>query len=286
MTPFELLEPRTLREAAGLLDSGETPVRPIAGGTAVMLMMKMGVLRPARLISLRAVETKYSTIEMTPDGGLRIGAMATLSALGRSPVVKSQAPVITRTLKTLSNVRVRNVATVGGHLAHADPHMDLPPVLIALGASITTVSPAGERILPLDKLYLGYLETTLGRSELIAEVTVPAQGSRRAAYLKCTTRSADDWPALGVAVALDTDGVVVRDARIVIGAATDTPTRLAKAEGVLRGARADDAVLRRAGEAGAAEAAVIGDQHGTAAYKRELLRVYVARAIRQALASS
>ena len=283
MTPFELLEPRTLREAAGLLDSGETPVRPIAGGTAVMLMMKMGVLRPARLVSLRAVESKYSTIEATPDGGLRIGAMATLSALGRSTVVKRQAPVITRALKTLSNVRVRNVATVGGHLAHADPHMDLPPLLIALGASITIVSPAGERTLPLDKLYLGYLETTLGRSELIAEVTVPAQGSRRAAYLKCTTRSADDWPALGVAVALDTDGAVVRDARIVIGAATDTPARLAKAEDVLRGARADDAVLRRAGEAGAAEAAVIGDQHGTAAYKRELLRVYLARAVRAAL---
>ena len=285
MTPFELLEPRTLREAAGLLESGETPVRPIAGGTAVMLMMKMGVLRPARLVSLRAVEKRYSTIETTRDGGLRIGALATLSALERSPVVESQAPVITRTLKTLSNVRVRNVATVGGHLAHADPHMDLPPVLIALGASITTVSPAGERTLPLDKLYLGYLETTLGRSELIAEVTVPAQGPRRAAYLKCTTRSADDWPALGVAVALDTDGAVVRDARIVIGAATDTPTRLAKAEGVLRGARADEAVLRRAGEAGAAEAAVIGDQHGTAAYKRELIRVYLARAVRAALGS-
>ena len=282
MTPFELLEPRSLREAAGLLDGAES--RPVAGGTAVMLMMKMGVLRPARLVSLRAVESKYSTIETTPDGGLRIGAMATLSALGRSPVVQSRAPVITRTLKTLSNVRVRNVATVGGHLAHADPHMDLPPVLIALGASITTVSPAGERTLPLDKLYLGYLETTLGRSELIAEVNVPAQGSRRAAYLKCTTRSADDWPALGVAVALDSDGAVIRDARIVIGAATDTPTRLAKAEAILRGARADDAVLRRAGEAGAAEAAVIGDQHGTAAYKRELLRVYLARAVRAALA--
>jgi len=284
MTPFELLEPRTLREAARLLDSGETPVRPIAGGTAVMLMMKMGVFRPTRLVSLRSIEKRYSDVEAGPDGGLRIGALATLSSLERSPVVKNHAPVITRTLGTLANVRVRNVATVGGHLAHADPHMDLPPVLIALGASVTIVSSAGERTLPLDKLYSGYLETTLGPSELIADVAVPAQGSRRAAYLKCTTRSADDWPALGVAVALDTDGAVVRDARIVVCAATDTPTRLAKAENVLRGARADDAVLRRVGEAGAAEAAVIGDQHGTAAYKRELLRVYVARAIKQALA--
>jgi carbon-monoxide dehydrogenase medium subunit len=146
------------------------------------------------------------------------------------------------------------------------------------------VGPAGERTLPLETLYAGYLETTLRHGELIAQLTIPAPGARRAAYLKCTTRSADDWPALGVAVALDADGVVIREARVVIGAATDTPVRLANAEKALRGARADDAVLRRAGEAAAAEAAVISDQHGTAAYKRELVRVYVARAVRAALA--
>jgi carbon-monoxide dehydrogenase medium subunit len=285
MSPFELLEPRTLREAAGLLASAESSVRPIAGGTAVMLMMKMGVLRPTRLISLRAVEKRYSEIQAEPGGALRIGALATLVSLERSPAVKSHAPVITRALRTLANVRVRNVATVGGHLAHADPHMDLPPILIALGASVTTVDAKGGRSLPLEELYAGYLETTLGRGELIGEVMIPAQGARRTAYLKCTTRSADDWPALGVAAALDVDGAVVRDARLVIGAATDTPARLVNAEKILRGARADDAALRRAGEAAAAEAAVIGDQHGTAAYKRELLRVYVARAVRAALAN-
>lgn len=285
MMPFELLEPRTLREAAGLLAAGEPSVRPVAGGTAVMLMMKMGVLRPARLVSLRAVEKRYCEIGAGPDGELRIGALATLSALERSPVVKTQAPVITRALRTLANVRVRNVATVGGHLAHADPHMDLPPVLIALGASVATVDPTGGRTLPLEKLYAGYLDTTLGRGELIAEVSVPTQGARRAAYLKCTTRSADDWPALGVAVALDTDGIIVREARIVISAATDTPKRLNAAEDALRGARVDDAALRRAGDAAASEAAVIGDEHGSTAYKKELVRVYVARAVRAALTS-
>jgi carbon-monoxide dehydrogenase medium subunit len=214
---------------------------------------------------------------------LRIGAMATLSGLERSSLVKSQAPVVTRTLRTLSNVRVRNVATVGGHLAHADPHTDLPPVLIALGASVTTVTARGGRTLPLEKLYAGYLETTLERGELIAEVNVRAQGRRRAAYLKCTTRSADDWPALGVAVALDVDGSAVRDGRIVISAATNTPVRLAAAESALRGAKVDDAVLRRAADAAASSADVIADEHGSAAYKRELVRVYVARAIRAAL---
>jgi aerobic carbon-monoxide dehydrogenase medium subunit len=283
MSPFELLEPRSLGEAAGLLSDGDPSARPVAGGTAVMLMMKMGVLRPARLVSLRSVEKRYSEIGAGPDGGLRIGAMATLSALERSSLVKSRAPVITRTLRTLSNVRVRNVATVGGHLAHADPHTDLPPVLIALGATVTTVSARGGRTLPLEKLYSGYLETTLERGELIAEVIVPDQDRRRAAYMKCTTRSADDWPALGVAVALDVDGVNVRDSRIVISAATNTPVRLAAAEDALRGAKVDDTVLRRAADAAAAAADVIADEHGSAAYKRELVRVYVARAIRAAL---
>lgn len=284
MTPFELLDPRSLREAAALLAAGEPTVRPVAGGTAVMLMMKLGVLRPARLVSLRAVEKRYSDIGIDPGGELHIGAMATLSAIERSTVVRKEAPVITRTLRTLSNVRVRNVATVGGHLAHADPHMDLPPVLIALGARVAIVGPGGERTMPLDGLHAGYLETTLGRGELIAEVIVPRQGARRAAYLKCTTRSADDWPALGVAVVLDADNAAVREARIVISAATDTPTRLGQTEAVLRGARMDDATLARAGNAAASEAGVIGDAHGSAAYKRELLRIYLARAVRAALA--
>ena len=280
MSPFELVEPRTLREAAALLDGDSA--RPVSGGTAVMLMMKMGVLRPARLVSLRAVESRYSEVSAS-RGEVRIGAMATLSALERSPVIAKELPVMARTLETLSNVRVRNVATIGGHLAHADPHMDLPPVLMALGARISVVGPKGERTVPLDDLHKGYLETTLARNELIAEVVVPAQGKRQAAYLKCTTRSVDDWPALGVAAVLDMDGETARDARLVIGAATDRPTRLSRAEGALRGSRVDDAALKKAGDAAVEEANVIGDTHGTAAYKRELLRVYVARAVRAAL---
>jgi carbon-monoxide dehydrogenase medium subunit len=283
MTPFELVEPRALREAAVLLDTPGAAVRAIGGGTAVMLMMKLGVLRPTRLVSLRAVEKRYSEISTGPDGAIRIGAMTTLSALERSPVVRREAPVIIQTLRTLSNVRVRNVATVGGHLAHADPHLDLPPVLIALDARVSTVDATGGRTVPLQNLYAGYLETTLGRGELIAEVVVPRQIPRRAAYLKCTTRSADDWPALGIAVVLETDGAVVHDARIVISAATDTPTRLSKVENALRGARVTDNLLRQAGDVAASEAAVVGDSHGSAAYKRELLRVFVGRAIRKAL---
>jgi len=285
MTPFELVEPRKLREAACLLASEDSSACAMGGGTAVMLMMKMGVLRPTHVVSLRGVEKRYTEIG-DDDNGLRIGAMATLSALERSPIVKSRAPVIARALGTLANVRVRNVATAGGHLAHADPHMDLPPVLIALGATITTVNPQGERTLPLDQLYSGYLETTLAREELIAEVSIPAQGDRRAAYVKCTMRSADDWPALGVAVVLDTDGSFVRDARIVISAATDVPTRLATAETVLSDKSVDEKLLNAVGDAAASTAQVLGDEHGSAAYKRELVRVYVPRAVRAALSET
>jgi len=283
MSPFELLEPRSLREAIGLLDPDDATVRPISGGTAVMLMMKAGVLRPRRLVSLRAIDAGLAGVGVEADGALRIGAMMSLADLERAGPVRSGWPVIARTLRTLSNVRVRNVATIGGHLAHADPHQDLPPVLTALGARVTVAGPKGERTVPVEALSTGYYETVLARDELITAVDVPPLGKKRAAYLKCTTRSADDWPALGMAVAIETEGDVIRTASIVIGAATDRPTRLAAAEGVLRGARADDATLARAGDAAADELDIVADPQGSAAYKRQLARVYVRRAVRAAL---
>ncbi len=284
MTPFELAEPASLRAAIALLDPDDGNVRPMAGGTALMLMMRTGLYRPTRLVSLRRIESRYRQIESTSDGGLRIGAMAPLAALEHSEAVKQAAPVIVRALRTLSNVRVRNVATVGGHLAHADPHMDLPPVLIALDASLAIAGPGGERTLPIADLFEGYLETALAGNELIAEIAVP-RAPRHTAYVKVTTRSADDWPALGIAVALEMEGGTVRSARLAIGAATERPARLGDAEAALVGTSLDDRALGRAGEAAAAETDLVGDVRGSAAYKRELLRVYLARAVRQAQAA-
>jgi carbon-monoxide dehydrogenase medium subunit len=282
MTPFELAEPKKLSDAVKLLDPDDPTVRPIAGGTALMLMMKAGVFRPAKLISLRNIEARYSGISAGSDG-LRIGAMTTLNALERSADVKKLAPLITRTMLTLSNVRVRNVATVGGALAHGDPHMDLPPVLMALGTRLTVVSPKGERSVGLDDFFTGYYETALDRNELIAEAHIPAQGSKRVAYMKVTTGSADDWPALGVAVAIEGDGKAIKSARVVVSAATSKAMRLQSAEKVLAGKAADDKTLAAAGDAAAEEADFIADVRGSVPYKRELLRVYVRRAVRQAL---
>jgi carbon-monoxide dehydrogenase medium subunit len=282
MTPFELVEPATLQEALGLLDPEEASVRPIAGGTALMLMMKAGVFRPTRLVSLRAIE-KLSAIDAAADGKLRIGAMTPLATVERSAAVRKHAPVITRTLRTLSNIRVRNVATIGGSLAHGDPHMDLPPVLIALGARVAVAGRSGERAIPVEELFAGYFETVLKRDELITELVVPGQGARRSSYLKCTTRAVHDWPTLGVAVSLDCDADTVRDARIVISAATERPARLSGAEQALQGGRIGDVLWRRASEAAAEEAELITDGQGSAAYKKQLVRVYVVRALRAAL---
>ena len=204
MIPFELAEPTSLAEAIKLLDPDDDTIRPIAGGTALMLMMKAGVFRPAKLVSLRKIERKYATITAGPTG-LTIGAMTTLSALEHSADVRRHTPIITRTLLTLSNVRVRNVATVGGAMAHGDPHMDLPPVLMALGASVTITSPNGQRSLPVEQLFSGYYETVLARNELISSIEVPSQRTERAVYMKVTTGPVDDWPALGIAVLLEGD---------------------------------------------------------------------------------
>jgi carbon-monoxide dehydrogenase medium subunit len=285
MTPFELVEPHSLKEAIGLLDADDPSVRPIAGGTALMLMMKAGVFRPTRLVSLAKVRDGLTCIEASPTNDLTIGAMTPLAVVERAARVARGAPVIVRTMRRLSNIRVRNVATVGGALAHGDPHMDLPPVLMALGAAVSVVGPKGDRSLPVEELFTGYYETSLGRNELIADVRIPAQGQKRAAYLKVTAGSADDWPALGVAVVLDADKQAIRSARVVVSAATEKATRLKKTEKVLAGAKVDDKLLARAGESAIAEVETVSDVRGSAAYKRELLRVYIARAVQQALSS-
>ena len=282
MNPFELAEPATLEEAVAMLVADDPAVRPIAGGTALMLMMKGGWIEPRRLVSLRRVEPAHARIAFEADGGVRIGALATLASLEADARLLALLPALGPTLRTLSSVRIRNVATVGGHLAHGDPHMDLPPLLVALGARVDVLGPDGARSIAVEDLFTGYLETVLRRNELIARLVIPAQAGATAAYLKVTTRAADDWPALGVAVRLRMEGDRIRDAAVVISAATDRVTRLPAAEAALRGARADDGTLRRLGEA-VATAPVIGDAHGSEAYKRALLRVHAGRAIRRAL---
>ena len=282
MTPFDWQEPESLDAAIALLASGDDTVRAMAGGTALMLMMKAGVFVPSCLVSLAKIESRHSEIALSADGSLRIGAMASLTELENAPSVRNAFPVIGRALRTLSNVRVRNVARVGGALAHGDPHMDLPPLLAGLGAIASVRGPGGVRVVPVEALYVGYYETVLRRDELIESVTVPPLNGAQAVYSKVTARAADDWPSVNLAVRLERDGSRIRNVRLVVSAATDKVTRLHETEKLLNGESPGERLFTEAGNVAAREVAFLSDAHGSAAYKRELLRVYVRRALEDA----
>jgi aerobic carbon-monoxide dehydrogenase medium subunit len=283
MKPFELAEPKTLSEAIALLDPADSSVRALAGGTALMLMMKARVFQPTRLVSLHRLNGSLRGVRQNADGSLSIGALTSLRDLERSPVVATSTPVIAHALKTLANVRVRNVATIGGHLAHGDPHMDLPPILLTMQARVRAVSSRGERWIDMSEFFAGYYQTALAKDELIAELAIPPQPRDVCtAYAKCTTLSADDWPAVGVAVWYRFQDRLVADARIAISAATERPMRSSAAEAVLAGSPAEPAAFARAAEAAAQEVQPLADIRGSASYKREMVQVFVRRALEQA----
>lgn len=278
---FELLRPSSLAEAMAMLDSEDPAVRPISGGTALMLMMKAGVFRPTVLVDLSAIPDFGTTIEATTAGGLRIGGQMSLAQIGRSEEVMRLAPVVARTMPRISNVRVRNAARLGGCLAHGDPHMDLPPILSSLRAQVDIVGPAGQRSIPLESLYAGYYQTVLERGEIISGVVLPDPSGWKSVYRKMTVRTHEDWPALGVAISLSLDGPTICDARVVISAATEKVTRVLEVERRLVGAQ-DSVTLRQdAADIAADAVTTLGDAQGSAAYKRELVRVEVRRALEE-----
>ena len=284
MKTFELVEPSTLEEAVGLLDPDDPGVRAVAGATALMLMMKARIFQPARLISLRRVNGSLRGVRDDGRGGVRIGAMTTLAELEHSTAVRDVAPAMSRALRTLSNVRIRSVATLGGHLAHGDPHMDLPPILMTLGARVRAVGRGGERWIDMTDFPVGYYLTALEKDELIAEVAVPAPPAGvHMSYVKYTALSADDWPTVGVAVWYRIDADRITEARIAVSAATERPLRIAAAEGALVGAPPTPEAFAQAADAAANEVEPLADIRGSAAYKREMVRVHVRRALAQAL---
>src|ERR1700722_7613355 len=199
MAGFEFAEPRSLAEALDLLDQGDPAVRPIGGVPALMLMMKSQLFKPVKLVSLRHLDHPFKGTSLGDDGRFfRIGASTTFAELEHSAAIAKHFPVVVKAMKTLANVRVRNVATVGGNLAHADPHLDLPPIWVALGASAIIVKSGAERIVPVEDIFAGYYEPTIANDELIAVIEVPVRPAWRSRYVKVTTRAAHDWPALGL----------------------------------------------------------------------------------------
>ena len=274
---FDVAEPSSLRGALELLASDPETVRPIAGGTAIMLLVKYGFYWPDTLVSLERLRPTLGRVQEDAVGGLRLGALVTLREIETSAEVRAELPTLAAAAAVVANVRVRNVATLGGHLAHADPHMDLPAVLMVLDARVRVESVDGFRWLTVAELYNGYYETTLLPGELLTDVHVPlSDAPLRSTYRKFTMLSEDDWPALGVAAAAQV-GDRLEDVRVAISAVGDRVRRLPGVEGFLEGEVPSTALFASAGLAAADELSVDGDD----LYMAELVQTEVRRALQE-----
>ncbi len=282
MRPFEILEPRTVGEASGLLRQHGEAAKLIAGGTAVTLLLKEGLLSPGYLVSTARL-TEMDFLRATPDA-IELGAGITLRALERSPPVRDGFPALAQALAAIGNVRIRHAATLGGHLAHADPRLDLPPVLIALGASAQCRRYGAGREVPVAALFVGPYETCLAPDEIITGVTVPRPPAGTAsAFARYTPTSPTDWPLVNVAVLLGLDAAGRCDRlEIGIGCVAGRPLRVPGPETRLLGERLTAGALRALADLCAGRAEPVSDLRGSADYKREMVKVFVRRAVGQA----
>jgi aerobic carbon-monoxide dehydrogenase medium subunit len=277
MRAFDLLQPSSVDEAVSLLQERGEDAQLIGGGAMLSILLRQRVVSPKCLVSLLGI-TDLERIERAEDG-LHLGAIATLRAIESSNIVRERVPVLAEAVHLVGNVRVRNVATIGGHLAHADIHLDLPPVLTALGAVVVTRGPAGERRIPIDELFVGYYETALVPGEMIAAIQLPYQpAGLHGAYLKYCTLSPNDWPTVGVAAFLSEDRA---DVRIVAGSVAERPLRLPEAEALIR-AELSSRAIAETGRMYAEAADPVDDVRGSADYKRRVTGVFVRRAIEAA----
>jgi carbon-monoxide dehydrogenase medium subunit len=198
---------------------------------------------------------------------------------------KAGWPLLTETYHRVATVRIRNVATVGGGLAHADPNQDPPAAYICLDAKVGVASKAGRREIPVDELFTGYYETALQPGEIVTHVTLQRpQRPPKTAYIKFLPRTADDYPTVGVAVALDMDDGRCNDARVALVAAGPTAIRARVAEDVLRGQAVTPELMREAAATVPPIVDPITDHRGSANYKRRMSEVFVRRALERALA--
>jgi carbon-monoxide dehydrogenase medium subunit len=207
MNAFDYRAPRTVDEALAVLREHGENARVIAGGTALVTLMRQRLVRPGCLVSLRDVEG-LDRIEAT-DGALHLGALVTHREAEVSPLVRERIPVLAETFRRVATVRIRHMATIGGALAHADPNQDPPVTLLALGARVEIRGPGSRRELPLDEFFRDYYESALEPGELVVAVTVPVLAPRTgAAYVKFLPRTADDYATVAVAAAvtLEADG--------------------------------------------------------------------------------
>jgi carbon-monoxide dehydrogenase medium subunit len=278
---IDFLEPSTFSEATALLSEYGDDAKVIAGGTSVVLMLQQKLIAPSVLVSLGRIEG-WDFVRMEPDG-LHIGALAHLRDAERSPVLRQFCPALAHTFSVVGNVRVRNQATLGGNLSAADYAADPPAMLTALGARARLLGPGGKRDVPLSEFFLGFYTTALEPDEILTEVVIPAlPETARGAYFKYTSISAEGRPcvAVGALADFDADGKC-QDLRIAVGAAVETPQRVEGVEALARGQFLTDELVSAIAEEYARSLDPLSDVRGSAWYRREMIAVFVKRALEE-----
>jgi carbon-monoxide dehydrogenase medium subunit len=285
MPNIKLLQPRSLDEAVSFLARDGDQTKIIAGGTALVIMLRNHLISPAALLSLGHLQA-LNYIRHEPGTGLRIGGLVKIREAEKSSVIGNRQPALAATFARVGNVRVRNAATVAGNLSEADYASDPPCVLVALRAKVKACSARGEREIPLTEFFKGFYETALAPDEILTELIVPdLNPASRLVYIKYVSRSSEDRPCVGMAAVLENqpDGTC-KDLRLVAGAVAETPQEFAGAGALARGKHLTDSLIEEIAQAFSSDIEPLSDLRGSAWYRKQIVRVMARRAIQQALA--
>lgn len=276
---FDLLQPRSLPEALAMLADHGDECRPIGGGTTLIILMKQRALYYRYLVDLQTIPG-LAEIKTEADG-LRIGALVTHRMVENSPAVRRAFPALAHAFSQIGNVRVRQTASVGGNLAHADYRLDPPPVLLALGAEVTLAGLNRTRTVPINKFFRGMYETAIAPGELLVDIKIPfmpAEG--RAVYLRYSALSANDWPCLGVAGFVTRQDGRCEELRIALGGVAPTPVLIDGLD-FAAGQAIDAALTDRVLAAVDRQISPFSDLRGSEWYKRRMAGVFVRKTLEQ-----
>jgi len=278
---FELHSPTSVAEASSLLTSLDD-AKILAGGQSLVPMMKLRLVSPANLVDIGRIPG-LSYVKRSKDR-LLIGSMTTHDDVAESPVIRKGCITLSEAASQVGDRQVRNRGTIGGTICHADPAADIPAVLLALDAEFKVVGQDSERVIRSRDFFQDLFTTSLRNGEILTEVVVPVLPPRTGgAYLKLH-RAKGDLATVGVAAAITlSKSGVCADARLGLAGVGLTPLRASKAEKALKGRNPTDALISEAGEQAAAMSRPSSDIMGTAEYKREMVKVYVKRAIQECL---